>query len=32
MEVVTRSKVRRAKLHYLRDRVGKEVVTVKTIR
>ena len=27
-----RGKVRRAKLHYLRDRVGKEAVTVKTIR
>ena len=25
-------KVRRAKLHYLRSRVGKEAVTVKTIR
>ena len=23
---------RRARLHYLRDRVGKEAVTVKTIR
>ena len=32
IEVVTRGKVRRAKLHYLRDRVGKEAVTVKTIR
>ncbi len=32
IEVVTRGKVRRAKLHYLRERVGKEAVTVKTIR
>ena len=32
IEVVTRGKVRRAKLNYLRDRVGKEAVTVKTIR
>ena len=32
IEVVTRGKVRRAKLHYLRDRVGKEAVTVKTVR
>ena len=32
IEVVTRGKVRRAKLHYLRSRVGKEAVTVKTIR
>ncbi len=32
IEVVTRGMVRRAKLNYLRDRVGKEAVTVKTIR
>ena len=32
VEVVTRGKVRRAKLNYLRERVGKEAVTVKTIR
>ncbi len=32
IEVVTRGKVRRAKLHYLRNRVGKEAVTVKTAR
>ncbi len=32
IEIVTRGKVRRAKLHYLRSRVGKEAVTVKTIR
>ena len=32
IEVVTRSKVRLAKLHNLRDRVGKEAATVKTIR
>jgi len=32
IEVVTRGKVRRAKLNYLRDRVGKEAVTVKTAR
>lgn len=32
IDVVTRGKVRRAKLNYLRDRVGKEAVTVKTIR
>ncbi len=32
IEVVTRGKVRRAKLYYLRERVGKEAVTVKTIR
>ena len=32
IEVVTRGKVRRAKLHYLRDRVGKEAVTMKAIR
>ena len=32
IEVVTRGKVRRAKLNYLRNRVGKEAVTVKTAR
>ena len=32
IEVVTRGKVRRAKLNYLRERVGKDAVTVKTIR
>ena len=32
IEVAIRGKVRRAKLHYLRDRVGKEAVTVKTAR
>ena len=32
IEVVPRGKVRRAKLHYLHDRVGKEAVTVKAIR
>ena len=32
IEVVNRGKVRRAKLHYLRDRVGKEAVTVKAAR
>ena len=32
VEVVTRGKVRRAKLNYLRDRVGKEAVTVKAAR
>ncbi len=32
IEVVSRGKVRRAKLNYLRDRVGKEAVTVKTAR
>ena len=31
IEVVNRE-VRRAKLHYLRDRVGKEAVTVKSAR
>ena len=29
IEVVSRGKVRRAKLHYLRDRVGKRAVQVK---
>ena len=32
VEVVTRGKVRRAKLNYLRNRVGKEAVTVKAAR
>lgn len=32
IEVVTRGKVRRAKLNYLRSRVGKEAVTVKAAR
>ncbi len=32
IEVVNRGKVRRAKLNYLRDRVGKEAVTVKSAR
>ena len=32
IEVVRSGKVRRAKLNYLRERVGKEAVTVKTIR
>lgn len=32
IEVVNRGKVRRAKLHYLRNRVGKEAVTVKSAR
>lgn len=30
IEVVTKGKVRRAKLHYLRDRVGKRALLVKT--
>jgi len=29
-EVVSRGKVRRAKLHYLRDRVGKRALLVKS--
>jgi len=29
VEVISRGKVRRAKLHYLRDRVGKRAVQVK---
>lgn len=29
VEVVSRGKVRRAKLHYLRDRVGKRAIQVK---
>ncbi len=32
IEVVNRGKVRRAKLNYLRSRVGKEAVTVKSAR
>ena len=32
IEVENRGKVRRAKLNYLRDRVGKEAVTVKSAR
>ncbi len=32
IEVASRGKVRRAKLHYLRNRVGKEAVTVKAAR
>jgi large subunit ribosomal protein L19 len=30
VEVVTRGKVRRAKLNYLRDRIGKRALLVKT--
>ena len=30
VEVVSRGKVRRAKLHYLRDRVGKRAIQVKS--
>ena len=30
IEVVTKGKVRRAKLHYLRDRVGKRALLVKS--
>ncbi len=30
IEVVTKGKVRRAKLHYLRDRVGKRAILVKS--
>ncbi|YCM44239.1 50S ribosomal protein L19 [Verrucomicrobiaceae bacterium 227] len=30
VEVVARGKVRRAKLHYLRDRVGKRAIQVKS--
>jgi large subunit ribosomal protein L19 len=30
IEVVSQGKVRRAKLHYLRDRVGKRALLVKT--
>jgi len=32
IEVVTRGKVRRAKLHYLRSRVGKRALLVKVAR
>ena len=32
VEVVTRGKVRRAKLNYLRSRVGKRAMTVKVVR
>lgn len=32
VEIVSRGLVRRAKLHYLRGRVGKEAMTVKTAR
>ncbi len=32
IEVVSRGKVRRAKLNYLRSRIGKEAVTVKAAR
>ncbi len=32
IEIVSRGKVRRAKLHYLRSRVGKKAMTVKTVR
>lgn len=32
IEVVSRGKVRRAKLHYLRDRVGKRALLVKSAR
>ena len=31
VEVVKRGKVRRAKLHYLRDRVGKKATLVKSV-
>ena len=30
VEVISRGKVRRAKLHYLRDRIGKRAIQVKT--
>lgn len=30
IEVVNRGKVRRAKLHYLRDRIGKDAMIVKS--
>lgn len=30
IEVISRGKVRRAKLHYLRDRVGKRAIQVKS--
>lgn len=32
VEIVSRGLVRRAKLHYLRGRVGKEAMTVRTAR
>ena len=32
IEIVTRGKVRRAKLHYLRGRVGKDAMSVKTVK
>jgi len=32
IEIVNRGKVRRAKLHYLRGRVGKDAVSVKSAR
>jgi large subunit ribosomal protein L19 len=32
IEVVTRGKVRRAKLNYLRSRVGKDAIQVKTVK
>jgi len=32
IEVVTRGKVRRAKLHYLRGRIGKDAMLVKTVK
>ena len=32
VEIVSRGLVRRAKLHYLRGRIGKEAMTVKTAR
>ncbi|HBE98430.1 MAG TPA: 50S ribosomal protein L19 [Verrucomicrobiales bacterium] len=31
VEVVAKGKVRRAKLHYLRDRVGKKAIQVKNV-
>ncbi|MFT6181665.1 MAG: large subunit ribosomal protein L19 [Paracoccaceae bacterium] len=30
VEIISRGKVRRAKLHYLRDRVGKRAIQVKS--
>lgn len=32
VEIVNNGRVRRAKLNYLRDRIGKEAVTVKSAR
>ena len=32
IEVVNRGKVRRAKLHYLRGRIGKDAMTVKAAK